>query len=123
MSIFLGKKLECPVSWGDDFKVEHENILLEAAENRPVFITEFPASIKPFYMSTVEGKSGEVAQCFDLLMPVGGEVVGGSLRETSHKKLSESIAANGLKGLEWYNAIIFINIMNCIVSISPMNNV
>ncbi|MFH4977531.1 hypothetical protein AB6A40_004240 [Gnathostoma spinigerum] len=45
----------------------------------PLFVTHFPAELKPFYMSRTEG--GKYAECFDFLGPVAGELAGGSLRE------------------------------------------
>ena len=36
--------------WGDDFNNEQENCLVEACDNFPVFITDFPREAKPFYM-------------------------------------------------------------------------
>lgn len=76
-------------------------MLLELAEGKPVVVTRFPAAIKPFYMAKHEGTFGDVAECFDLLMPVGGEVVGGSMRETDHAKLSEAVHLSGIQGLQW----------------------
>ncbi|OQR72417.1 putative asparagine--tRNA ligase [Tropilaelaps mercedesae] len=97
-----GKQLTHPLTWGCDFKVEHENLLLEFSQGRPLVITHFPAKIKPFYMATKDGEHGRLAECFDLLLPVGGEVVGGSMREMDRDKLLESIQQASIKGLEWY---------------------
>ncbi|KAJ6216737.1 hypothetical protein RDWZM_007894 [Blomia tropicalis] len=61
-----------------NLNAQMERKLVELMGNRPVFVTEYPASIKPFYMKK---NSNDKALCFDLLMPVCGEVCGGSLRE------------------------------------------
>lgn len=102
VSDFSGKKFQYPLRWGDDFKVEHENALLDQFSGRPVVVTHFPATIKPFYMEKRTGTHGTVAECFDLLLPVGGEAVGGSMRETNHTNLVEAIKKAGVSGLDWY---------------------
>ena len=43
--------------WGDDLQREHELYLLSEAGEVPVFVTEFPAHIKPFYTRTPESNS------------------------------------------------------------------
>jgi len=40
----------CLLQWGRDFYKEHERFLVQYCANGvPVFITDFPADIKPFY--------------------------------------------------------------------------
>ncbi|XP_028968424.1 probable asparagine--tRNA ligase, mitochondrial [Galendromus occidentalis] len=94
-----GRNFECPIEWGDDFKVEHEEFLVATvSKGRPVVVTRFPAKLKPFYME----KSGETAECFDVLVPIGGEIVGGSLRETDLETLGTLIDDQKIEGLDWY---------------------
>jgi asparaginyl-tRNA synthetase len=66
----------------------------------PVFVKWFPSDIKSFYMPVVEqdpGTSGiSHADCFDLLFPIIGEVVGGSMRETSYEKLRAVMQKRGM---------------------------
>ena len=41
---------ESPIEWGDDIKSVHENFLTSRyLGNQAVFITDFPAKMKPFY--------------------------------------------------------------------------
>ena len=37
------------LQWGCDLQKEHEQYLVRHCDNTPVFVTDFPASIKPFY--------------------------------------------------------------------------
>ena len=59
---------EIPVSWGMDLQSEHEKYLCEQyCGNRPLFLTDYPAVIKPFYMKmNVDGKT---VSAMDLLVP------------------------------------------------------
>lgn len=88
-------------TWGESLASEHERWL---ARNGPIFITHYPASIKPFYMRRDEGQTDTVA-CFDLLVPRIGELVGGSLREERREilaaKLSSSSSSSN-SNLHWY---------------------
>lgn len=94
-----GKQLKIPVQFGDDLKVEHETYLIEnVAKNRPLVVTHYPRKIKPFYMKT----NGDVAECFDVLLPMAGEVAGGSLREDNLLTLRKVIDEQKITGLEWY---------------------
>jgi asparaginyl-tRNA synthetase len=81
-------------SWGDDLATEHERYLAEKHFGRPVFVTDYPASMKPFYMfMNPDGKT--VAAC-DLLVPGVGEIVGGSQREHRLDHLHKRAVAQGL---------------------------
>src|SRR5664279_4224888 len=44
------KKWEYPVGWGSDLQAEHERYLVEEHFKRPVILTDYPMSIKAFYM-------------------------------------------------------------------------
>ena len=69
---------------GEDLSSESENWLTKHFGG-PVFVTDWPISIKSFYM-----KQSDDGTCksFDLLMPYKiGELIGGSMREDSYDKL------------------------------------
>ncbi|MBQ9827360.1 MAG: asparagine--tRNA ligase [Lachnospiraceae bacterium] len=71
--------------WGCDLQTEHERYLTEQVFKRPVFVTDYPKDIKAFYMKlNPDGKT--VAAC-DCLVPVIGEIIGGSQREDNYDKL------------------------------------
>ncbi len=64
---------------GEDFGAPHEKALTEGLDN-PIFITDWPAHIKAFYMHQ-DPDNPEKVKCSDLLGPDGfGELIGGSQR-------------------------------------------
>lgn len=75
-----------------DLTKEHEQYITEKiCDNKPTFVTRYPREIKSFYMpDSIAGDEGDGidrVECFDLLFPIIGEVVGGSMREYDHDKL------------------------------------
>ena len=85
-------------TWGESLASEHERWL---ARETPVFVTHYPAAIKPFYMRM--GGDGLTVACFDLLVPRIGELVGGSLREERQDVLANRVASLPLApNLQWY---------------------
>jgi asparaginyl-tRNA synthetase len=95
-------KLSSVPAWGDDLATEHERFLAEVHFGGPVFVTDYPASMKPFYMHlNSDGKT--VAAC-DLLVPGVGEIVGGSQREHRLDILRERAVCQGLdmEVYRWY---------------------
>lgn len=74
-----GVQFQYPVSWGCDLQTEHERYLTEQVYQRPVFITDYPAEIKAFYMRLND--DGKTVAAMDLLVPGVGEIIGGSQRE------------------------------------------
>ena len=87
-------------SWHTGLQLEHEKyIAAEIGQGSPVFVTDYPKGIKPFYMLPSEANlrgSGPTVACFDLLLPEMCEVVGGSLREHRLKQLIQSMRQHGL---------------------------
>lgn len=70
---------EYPVDWGKDLQTEHERFLTEKVFHRPVFVTDYPKTIKAFYMRNND--DNRTVAAMDLLVPGIGEIIGGSQRE------------------------------------------
>jgi asparaginyl-tRNA synthetase len=88
-----------PLLHGQDLKRFHEQVLTDHFEGYPIFVTHFPSNLRPFYMK----QKGDRALCFDLILPIGGEVAGGSLREDNYEILTQRIESMGqAENLKWY---------------------
>ena len=90
-------------SWTTGLQLEHEKFIATSlGHGSPVFVTDYPREIKPFYMlpSSLEDGVGtmqkQTVACFDLLLPELCEVVGGSMREHRLQQLSRSMHDHGL---------------------------
>jgi len=77
-----------------DLQSEHEKYLCQYFNNSPVFITNYPTNLKPFYMKN--NPDGKTAACFDLLLPKIGELIGGSMRENNYHVLQKKAQKIGL---------------------------
>jgi asparaginyl-tRNA synthetase len=97
-----GKTFEYPVSWGHDLQAEHERYLTEEAFKCPVILTDYPRTIKPFYMRVND--DGKTVRAMDVLVPGVGEVIGGSQREERLDVLSERMKEQKLdpEAYWWY---------------------
>lgn len=80
-----GKEFKYPVEWGVGLQTEHEKYLADEYLGKPVFIVDYPADIKSFYMK--QNADGKTVAATDLLVPGLGEIIGGSEREWDMKKL------------------------------------
>ena len=80
--------------WGRALQSEHERWLAESLIGGPVFITNYPKSIKPFYMRSND--DDKTVACFDLLVPQVGELIGGSVREERPRVLEAKMRDAGL---------------------------
>ena len=116
-----GRKFEFPCQWGDDLASEHERYLVEEHFRKPVIMTDYPSSIKAFYMkqntaaASSESSEGSIGyrgqqapgptmQGTDVLFPQIGEIIGGSVREESYDKLMAEINHRNMETdkLWWY---------------------
>jgi len=97
-----GKKWEYQVGWGKDLQAEHERYLVEEHFKRPVILTDYPKTIKAFYMK--QNDDGKTVRAMDVLFPGIGEIIGGSQREENYDKLLARIRELKLpeKDLWWY---------------------
>lgn len=95
-------KFTYPVYWGCDLQTEHERYITEKVYNCPVFVTDYPADIKAFYMRLND--DGKTVAAMDLLVPGIGEIIGGSQREEREDKLVAAIKKFNLNEDEykWY---------------------
>ena len=89
-----GVTFEYPVSWGCDLQTEHERYLTERHFGQPVFVTDYPAGIKAFYMRLND--DGKTVAATDCLVPGIGEIIGGSQREERLDVLERRIAELGM---------------------------
>jgi len=89
-----GEDFEFPVGMGLDLQSEHERWLTEQHVGRPVVVTDWPASIKAFYM--YRNDDDETVAAMDVLLGGVGEIIGGSQREHRLGVLEGTIRAQGL---------------------------
>jgi len=93
---------EYPVAWGTDLQAEHERYLTQQHVAGPVILTDYPASIKPFYMRLSDDEKTVAAM--DVLVPGVGEIIGGSQREERLDVLTSRMEGSGLEMNDywWY---------------------
>lgn len=96
-------KFEFAPSFHSGLQAEHEKFLAETVgQGGPIFITDYPRALKPFYMAPSTDRTGSTGAeptvaCFDLLVPEVCELAGGSMREHRLSQLLESMDDRGLK--------------------------
>ncbi|MEW5734081.1 MAG: asparagine--tRNA ligase [Thermodesulfobacteriota bacterium] len=96
------ESFDFPVFWGADLKTEHERYLAETYCRRPVVVTDYPATLKPFYMRRNDDEKTVAAM--DILVPRVGEIVGGSQREERYDTLLSAMQAARMDtaAYSWY---------------------
>ncbi len=89
----------------DDMTTEEE-IYLGNKYQLPIFIEDYPAAVKAFYMKRHTDDQGVLrARCADLIAPEEGrEIIGGSQRNEDYESLKQEIVDRGypLEEYEWY---------------------
>ncbi len=90
------------VEWGADLQTEHERFLTEQVYKKPVFVTDYPAAIKSFYMRLND--DGKTVAAVDMLVPGVGELIGGSQREERYDVMEARMKALGMNmaDYEWF---------------------
>lgn len=88
--------------YGDDFGTSEEKALIEHFV-QPVFVTHYPEEIKAFYMKRASDDTSKVLG-FDLIVPLVGELIGGSERETDISLLESRLREEGedLSIYQWF---------------------
>ena len=97
-----GETFAYPVRWGSDLQSEHERYLTERKVGRPVIVTDYPKTIKAFYMRLND--DDRTVRAMDVLVPRIGEIIGGSQREERLDVLQSRMAETGLDDAPywWY---------------------
>ena len=92
-----------PVEWEAGLQTEHERFITEKIYKKPVFVTDYPAGVKAFYMK--QNADGKTVAAVDLLVPGVGEIIGGSQREENYEVLINKIKEQGMNE-ETYKAYL-----------------
>jgi len=97
-----GKKFEYEVAFGKDLQTEHERYLTEQHFKQPVIVYNYPKDIKPFYMRLND--DNKTVAAMDVLVPVVGEIIGGSQREERLDVLEQRMDEMGMpkEAYWWY---------------------
>jgi asparaginyl-tRNA synthetase len=97
-----GSGFQVEPEWGCDISSEYEKFLADDHFGTPVFVTDYPAEIKPFYMRLND--DGRTVACTDLLFPQVGELVGASQREERQEVLMRRATECGIdmEDYSWY---------------------
>ena len=96
-------RLSQSFEWGKDLGGSDESVLSRQFD-RPLFVTDYPAGAKAFYMKCHPGDPRRVRN-MDLLAPEGyGEIIGGSQREDDLEALRRATLEKGLRpeDYDWY---------------------
>jgi asparaginyl-tRNA synthetase len=109
------QRFEHAPRWGKGLQAEHERFLAHTiGGGQPVFVTNYPKAIKPFYMLESQWDADQqTVNCFDLLVPEVCEIAGGSMREHRLPQLLSTMQDRGmvppdpsfekdLGSLKWY---------------------
>lgn len=99
--IDMSESLGMPLKYGDDLGADEEKKIMSNFKT-PLFITDFPASLKTFYHQPNPEKQDEIL-CHDLLAPEGyGEIIGGGERIWELEVLQHRIRESGFNEEDYY---------------------
>lgn len=96
----LKNKCNLKVDWGKDLRTIEEDKLSELYDT-PIIITDYPKSVKAFYMkespdTLKKSEDKKTVQGFDVIGPGGyGELFGASQREEDLDKIKENLKRSG----------------------------
>jgi len=90
------------IKFGLDLPSQMEKYLTEEYYCKPVMIYNYPKCIKSFYMKSNDEPENTTVQAMDLLVPIVGELIGGSIREDNFNKLNNTLKEKNIKNLDWY---------------------
>ena len=95
------KKWEFEPTYESDIAKEHEKYITEYF-NGPVFIKNWPKDIKAYYMKV--NSDNRTVAAVDLVVPLAGELMGGSQREDNYDVLLERCKQLGVdvSSIDWY---------------------
>jgi asparaginyl-tRNA synthetase len=96
------QKFEFDLSFGKALQAEHERYLTEKHFKKPVIVHDYPLETSPFYMRVND--DGATTAGMDVLLPLVGEIIGGSQREERLEVLLSRMDRLGLKREDywWY---------------------
>lgn len=94
-----GQQFDFAPSWGAALQTEHEKYLASEVFAGAVIVTDYPRTIKPFYMRSND--DDKTVAAMDLLLPGIGELIGGSQRE-ERLDLIAARCAELHEDLNWY---------------------
>lgn len=100
----LNREFDAGLSLLDDIGAPEEDMLAKLYD-LPVFVTDWPAEIKAFYMPHFQDGDMERVRSVDLICIEGyGEIVGGAEREYDYDKLIAVMKKRGYKldDYQWY---------------------
>ncbi|WP_075431984.1 asparagine--tRNA ligase [Buchnera aphidicola] len=98
-------KIKEEILWGNDLSILQEKYLVEKYFKRPIIIRNYPKSLKAFYMRI--NSDNRTVSAIDVLIPLVGEIIGGSEREERLPLLKKRINEMGLNKNDyiWYQEL------------------